>query len=1169
MFKLYINNKIAWANDIENKGISALSLSREISKLGTLSMALTPEAPCYDEVELLKTSVEITRFDKTIFKGRVITMNTSLEGLKNIECEGVLGYLNDTVQRPISLDKDYTGKWATPLDVLTYILRQHNELSEVSKHIKLGVVNTKAEQGIPEKWTEYKTSWELTEELINACGGYLLPRYEQDGVYLDYYIEMPKNTVHDVVYGVNLINLELSFNGDDFCTAVLPTGGVDENGNPYTCRTANNDSEFIEDKDLVAEYGRIVKVIEFDGVQEPKNLLDRGKVALSNLIGAQMSIEATAIDSSLIDEKLAPFEVGEYVRILGTKHKFLDSKTMLVKAQDIDLLNPANNSISVGHSAKTLTAFKAKRGKAGASGRGIRRIETYYGLAADGYSAPSEWSDKPVNPTEAAPVIWSYTITHYSDGKEEQSAPRVVGSKGLKGDKGDAGLAPVTVLPTTYSHVFRADSTATIGAEEWSKFAASFHVHQGGTIFAYSSEQKLENAQYRLLLNNEGGVYGATLSEDGVIRFASTATMIEDTATLSIGVTTKDLQGKVLNQVVNISLAKAISGKGAPNEVFQWALLKEGQVPNGDTVWVDVRPPHTGDNVEWERSQIVEEHATVDPNGWGQPRKTLEARFTLLDKTLKGTENRIIATKDSLNFVRTSLENSTGIKLANSGIVLDGNVLADAIAAQQLHISNNGAIYGGGYDAKGVNKDGNTGFYLGSDGTLKAKNADLENLEAASVKNPFFKTLSGTVFEDMKCVPKYRKDVNLDEAIATFRKHCKVNTPYKLNHIVSDTDCPSIMLVERYHTTNLYTADLKKGASSEWKCEVSGHYNLFAKRAEFEETTGGYYEDVIVGWETIKHPAEYEEERYLVKKGGSTLDNQGGVVVTKDQWAVRQKLVKEAWEEQKPIVERQKVHEETHTYYGADVYVQIKRKTEKAFKTVATNGGASLYMAEGDKVRFYADSTGGSSKANNRKASASIRANVLKMFKRDGLFVYNGSVWQKSHVRYHNADWAEALTFGNILKWDIRGSDTDKVDGDWVGVSKKWRFIGLADTRGNIIKHNLTSRMQLEHYKDTKGKDGKPIHGDLEYSYSPLKLYFKNDNWGSGWTITKDNRFIYKSPPKEYGGLDYHRDKIKFNLIDSEPGVFSASIYPIKESKGEYKIGKEGSYFKVYGAVAN
>lgn len=81
------------------------------------------------------------------------------------------------------------------------------------------------------------------------------------------------------------------------------------------------------------------------------------------------------------------------------------------------------------------------KGETGDTGNGISSITTYY--LASSYSSgvdtsTSGWTTSVQNPSESCPYLWSYQITHYTDGTSSSTSPHIIGVRGTDGkDAGD------------------------------------------------------------------------------------------------------------------------------------------------------------------------------------------------------------------------------------------------------------------------------------------------------------------------------------------------------------------------------------------------------------------------------------------------------------------------------------------------------------------------------------------------------------------------------------------------------------------------------------------------------------------------------------------------------------------------------------------------------------
>ena len=83
------------------------------------------------------------------------------------------------------------------------------------------------------------------------------------------------------------------------------------------------------------------------------NLLTKAQEFLGEIVLLTNSIELQAIDISNMDKNIDDFGFCEYVKVISVPHGFDDF--LLIQKQSIDILNPVNNSITLGKTIKTFT----------------------------------------------------------------------------------------------------------------------------------------------------------------------------------------------------------------------------------------------------------------------------------------------------------------------------------------------------------------------------------------------------------------------------------------------------------------------------------------------------------------------------------------------------------------------------------------------------------------------------------------------------------------------------------------------------------------------------------------------------------------------------------------------------------------------------------------------
>lgn len=222
---------------------------------GSFKFKIGKDIDGYSEIDLLKTTIYITRKEKNsntekiIWAGRVLEESRDEYNDRVIECEGALAYLNDSIQpysritalsdadhfKSIidfhnSLMTDESRKFdITDLMASTnsYLTKIRDELRPDSHQDILYAIQTR----------EPKSTLELLkEQFLDRWGGYFKLSYEliNNGRaiknkldYIDAYDPVMNPEIkQSIEYGLNLVSLKRSAYADDFATILYPMGAT-------------------------------------------------------------------------------------------------------------------------------------------------------------------------------------------------------------------------------------------------------------------------------------------------------------------------------------------------------------------------------------------------------------------------------------------------------------------------------------------------------------------------------------------------------------------------------------------------------------------------------------------------------------------------------------------------------------------------------------------------------------------------------------------------------------------------------------------------------------------------------------------------------------------------------------------------------------------------------
>lgn len=339
-------------------------ITLEVNTAGSFTFKMPPNHPQYDLPHLMTSSIRVLQDDEEIFNGRPINVTTDFYNRKQVECEGQLAYLNDSIQRP--------GEYhdLTPRQYLSILITAHNDQVDESRQFEVGIVTVTDSNDSLYRYTNMNSTMdEIKEDLVDDLGGYLKVRnvYDTDGTllhrYLDYVTisDYGNTNSQPIEFGENLLDFSRNMDMTDIATAIIPLGAtLDESEFSsldvrLTIESVNDGCDYLQIDEAVENYGFIVKTQTWDNVTTAAMLLSKAKAWLTDYQYEDMVIEAKAVDLHYTDVDVEAFRLGDMIRVVSSPHG-LDKYFPLTK-MTIYLNNIANNTITLGtYSDTSLTA---------------------------------------------------------------------------------------------------------------------------------------------------------------------------------------------------------------------------------------------------------------------------------------------------------------------------------------------------------------------------------------------------------------------------------------------------------------------------------------------------------------------------------------------------------------------------------------------------------------------------------------------------------------------------------------------------------------------------------------------------------------------------------------------------------------------------------------------
>lgn len=351
MYSIKVDNQLIFAPPVVNDGYIAFdaTVTKELNKVDSSEFTIPVTGNGYDSINKLTSVITVWDDDEKIFHGRCIDITEDFYKNRKFNCEGALGYLNDSVLRPYSISTD------TPGNIFKYYIERHNERVDDYKKFVVGDISSMQTDQLVRESSQYpNTLDELEDKLIENYGGYVVPRYLGDKIYLDYRATSGGDNGQVIQFGKNLLELEKFINAADVKTIIVPLGAtIEGTGERLTIESVNDGKDYLESASGIALFGRIETCEGWDDITVAQNLKNAGLARLNDLISESVTLTLSAIDLSMLDVQVDKLRLGEYNRVLSVPHNLDDY--FQCSRMVLNLGDPAQNQYTFGSPRQTLT----------------------------------------------------------------------------------------------------------------------------------------------------------------------------------------------------------------------------------------------------------------------------------------------------------------------------------------------------------------------------------------------------------------------------------------------------------------------------------------------------------------------------------------------------------------------------------------------------------------------------------------------------------------------------------------------------------------------------------------------------------------------------------------------------------------------------------------------
>lgn len=311
------------------------NVSIELEGAGSLEFTMHHRHEHYDIPKILSSDVEVYEENDLIWYGRVLDITEDMKRNKKVTCEGALSFFNDSVLRPNSFDNVQIH------DLFSTLIELHNTQVPENRQFEVGEVTV--DNDIISAVTKYDITKTFLDNLRKTIGGFFMFRKAEGKNIIDWYKNLPENSMQPISFGVNLVDLTKSISGSSIVTQIIPLG-KEIDGEKVNISEANDGFDYLE-SEAIATYGKITSVVEFSNIANPEELKAAGEKWLQNQNINPIKINCSAAELYYLEKKYSPFKIGQYVRVTSSPH--LIDTVLPITSIDISL-DSAVKQITVG-----------------------------------------------------------------------------------------------------------------------------------------------------------------------------------------------------------------------------------------------------------------------------------------------------------------------------------------------------------------------------------------------------------------------------------------------------------------------------------------------------------------------------------------------------------------------------------------------------------------------------------------------------------------------------------------------------------------------------------------------------------------------------------------------------------------------------------------------------
>lgn len=305
--------------------VEAPQLTLEANKIASMDLTVYPNNPEFEQIKDHTSTFAIYQDGTLMMKLRPAYRKNTFAGGATWRCEELAAKLDDVFHRP-----DYfTGTVAA---YLAHIIEYYQWISG-DTNVRLGNVLYKATETDTFINDEYEGHWQaMMSHVVDVYGGYILPRYEGDYIYIDYLSDEDLPVCGQTIrFGKNMADMFLETESSEMFSVLIPLGpDVDvsnpqpgqASSRPMNIGSVNGGLDYLESAEGIALYGRREKTQTWESATDAADLKAKGQAYLAeHAVKLKKTITLSAADLHNLNVNIAAIGWMQRIPILSEPHE--------------------------------------------------------------------------------------------------------------------------------------------------------------------------------------------------------------------------------------------------------------------------------------------------------------------------------------------------------------------------------------------------------------------------------------------------------------------------------------------------------------------------------------------------------------------------------------------------------------------------------------------------------------------------------------------------------------------------------------------------------------------------------------------------------------------------------------------------------------------------------